>query len=114
MSNFEKYLEAAQNQVYMMNYKSSVIQKAKDFLNTTIGNLKGWKLTIVDSSGKDNPIVVPFDGEALRNAKIGDTILTSKDLDDVKAGKVINPNEIENIDYDQRIIKIKRNVRARM
>lgn len=107
MSRFNEYLESA---IHMQHAKRTF----KDFLGTLIGRLKGWKITFVDKYGGEAPKTVPFSVSAIKEAKVGDLIITDKDWDQVKAGEIISPHMIDDIDYEQRIITIKKNMNARM
>lgn len=110
MSKFNEYLEA----VMLKGPKESIGQKVKDFLNTAIGRLKGWKITFVNAAGVEAPETVPFEAKALRDAKIGDMVLTGPNYEALKAGEIIKPHNIVDIDLEQRIIKLKKDYASTM
>jgi hypothetical protein len=116
MSRFEEYLEAVTGPVAIATHskKESLGQRVKDFLNSKIGTLKGWRITVVDEAGINPPVVHNFDAKALRDMKIGDVAIPQEEMNLMKAGDVIKPYMVTKIDTDQRVITIKKDYRSTM
>lgn len=115
MSHFQEYLEAARGVAMATHGKDEKFsQRVKDFLNTTIGKLKGWKITVIDKDGKISPMVHSFNAKTLRDLEIGGLAIPPEELENLNAGKIIKPYAISAIDTDQRIVTITKDWRSTM